>query len=247
VELLVPSMTIDCSSRRRYDAARHERLSLGARNMSGSKRWHRRLIWILVVLIFLGGAGLWAFLRVGTWLVVEDPLVQAPVAVVLSAAMPIRAREAAEIFRQGNATEVWITHGSEPTEELHELGIDYLGEAFYNQRVLIQLGVPGEATRVLEPAIVNTEDEIQLIARLAREQGIHRIIIVTSKAHTRRVHTLWRKLVGSDPQLIVRYAREDPFDGAHWWRRTHDALDVVREVLGLANAWAGFPIKHRAD
>jgi hypothetical protein len=53
-------------------------------------------------------------------------------------------------------------------------------------------------------------------------------------------------LVGSDPELIVRYARDDPYDGAHWWRRTKDGLDVVREVLGLANAWAGFPLQHGA-
>ncbi len=212
--------------------------------MTGSRRWLRRLLWVLGVLLVVGGLGLWAFLRVGSWLVVEDPLAKAPVVVVLSGSMPIRAREAAEIYKQGHATEVWVTHGADPSEELHELGIDYLGEAFYNQRVLIQLGVPGEATRVLEPTIVNTEDEILVISRQAREEGIHRVILVTSKAHTRRVHTLWRKLAGSDIQLIVRYAREDSYDGAHWWRNTHDALDVVRELLGLANASLGFPVKH---
>ena len=69
------------------------------------------------------------------------------------------------------------------------------------------------------------------------------MIIVTSKPHTRRVRTIWRKLVGSDPRLIVRYADDDPYDGAHWWRHTHDALDIVRETLGLLNAWAGFPVR----
>lgn len=220
---------------------------MSAIRLPGSRRWLRRLLWVFGVLVILGGAGLWVFLKVGSWLVVEDPLAKAPVAVVLSGGMPIRAREAAQIYREGYASEVWITHGSDSSAELHEMGIDYLGEDFYNQRVLIHLGVPGEATRILEPNIVNTEDEILLISRLAREQGLHRVIIVTSKAHTRRVHTLWQKLVGNDPQVIVRYAREDGYDGAHWWRQTHDALDVVREVLGIANAWAGFPVKHHSN
>jgi uncharacterized SAM-binding protein YcdF (DUF218 family) len=199
---------------------------------------------MLVVLSVITIIGTWMFSRVGLWLVVEDPLQPSGAAAVLSGGMPERAREAAEVYRDKFATEVWVTHPEDPTAELHEMGIDFLGESFYNQKVLIQLGVPVEMIRVLEPRIVNTEDEVHVIAKTAREAGIHRVIIVTSKAHTRRVHTLWRKLVGDDPPLIVRYAREDTFDGAHWWRRTSDALQVVREVLGLANAWAGFPLQH---
>ncbi|MFZ0819245.1 MAG: YdcF family protein [Candidatus Acidiferrales bacterium] len=209
-----------------------------------SRRWRRRLLWTLVVLTVLGVIGTWIFRGVGQWLVVEDALQPSRAAVVLSGGLPMRAREAAEIYHGNFAPEIWVTRPEDATAELHELGIDYLGETFYNQKVLIQLGVPVEAIRVLEPPIYNTEDEVRAIAKTAREAGIHRVIIVTSKAHTRRVHTLWRKLVGDDPALIVRYAREDGYDGAHWWRRTGDAQDVLREVLGLANAWAGFPLQH---
>jgi uncharacterized SAM-binding protein YcdF (DUF218 family) len=206
----------------------------------------RRLLWTLGVIAAVGVAGAWVFLHLGEWLVVQDPLEPAPVGAVLSGEMPLRAREAAQLYRDGEMHEVWITRPTDPTEQLQAMGIDYLGEAFYNQRVLVQLGVPGEATRVLEPPIYDTEDEVRLIARLAREEEFHRVIIVTSKVHTRRVRYLWRKLVGADPALEVRYARDDPFNPAHWWRRTKDALDVVREILGLANAWAGFPVGHPA-
>jgi hypothetical protein len=41
----------------------------------------------------------------------------------------------------------------------------------------------------------------------------------------------------------VRAARTDSFDPEHWWRNSHDALDVVREILGLMNVWAGLPLK----
>jgi uncharacterized SAM-binding protein YcdF (DUF218 family) len=204
------------------------------------------LIWIVGLLALLCGVGTWAFRRVGDWLVVDDPLTPAQVAVVLSGDMPIRAIEAAEIYRESYASRIWITRPVDSTDRLHELGIDYLGESFYNQRTLLALGVPVEATRVIESRIVNTEDEVRLISRQARDEDIHRVIIVTSKAHTRRLRTIWRKLVGSDPTLIVRYAREDTFDPAHWWRQTRDALEVVREVLGLANVWSGFLLKHPA-
>jgi uncharacterized SAM-binding protein YcdF (DUF218 family) len=201
---------------------------------------------MLFALSVIAVVGTWMFTRVGLWLVVEDPLQTSGAEVALSGDMPVRAREAAEVYKQKFAPEVWLTHPDDATSELHELGIDYLGESFYNQKVLIKLGVPVEAIRVLEPTIFNTEDEVRLIVKSARDARIHRVIVVTSKAHTRRVRAIWRKVVGSDPALIVRYASEDPYDGAHWWRRTGDALQVVREVLGLANTWAGFPLGHGA-
>jgi uncharacterized SAM-binding protein YcdF (DUF218 family) len=205
----------------------------------------RRWLIAMGLLVVLGIGGVWIFFRVGAWLVVEDPLEPSPVVVVLSGGIPARAREAASIYTTGNAKQVWVTHPYDVTEELHELGIDYLGETFYNQSVLLHLHVPVEATRVLEPDIVNTQDEVRVISQAARDAGIHRVIIVTSKAHTRRVHAIWNKMVGADPALIVRYARGDEFDPQHWWRHTADALQVVREVLGLANVWSGFLIKHR--
>jgi uncharacterized SAM-binding protein YcdF (DUF218 family) len=210
---------------------------------------HKLRNWLIAIglLIVLMGACAWIFFRVGTWLVVEDPLEPSPVAVVLSGGMPERAREAAEIYRTGNAQQVWITHPSDVTEEMKEIGIDYLGETFYNQSVLLRLHVPVEKTRVLEPEIVNTQDEVNVISQAARDAGIHRVIIVTSKAHTRRVHAIWKKVVDADPALIVRYARDDSFDPQHWWRHTADALQVVREVLGLVNVWSGFLIKHRGS
>jgi uncharacterized SAM-binding protein YcdF (DUF218 family) len=96
---------------------------------------------------------------------------------------------------------------------------------------------------VLEPPIDNTADELRAIAaELQREKG-GTVIIVTTKAHTRRVRTLWKKLSGGRERAIVRAAPSDPFAPDHWWRATGDALDVVREVLGLLNAWAGLPLQ----
>jgi len=40
----------------------------------------------------------------------------------------------------------------------------------------------------------------------------------------------------------VRAAATDSFSPEHWWRATGDALEVLREVLGLLNAWAGLPL-----
>jgi hypothetical protein len=57
------------------------------------------------------------------------------------------------------------------------------------------------------------------------------------------VRTLWHKLAGKQQQAIVRAAENDSFDSAHWWRHTKDALAVVREYLGLLNAWTGLHVR----
>src|ERR1700704_4540545 len=188
---------------------------------------------LLAVVIFFG---------VGRWLIVEDPLERARAIVVLSGAMPLRAIEAANLYREGYAPEIWLTHSTEPAGTLEEMGIPFAGEDHYNALVLIHEGVPPDAIHVLEPPIVNTADEIKAVAATrARGKG-ETVILVTTKAHTRRVRLLWRRLAPGQGRAIVRAASGDSFDPRHWWRNTSDSLDVVREVLGLLNAWAGLPL-----
>jgi uncharacterized SAM-binding protein YcdF (DUF218 family) len=182
------------------------------------------------------------FLGVGRWLVVEDPLVKARAIAVLSGGMPLRAMEAGKLYRGGYAPEIWLTHSSEPGETLGEMSISFAGEDYYNTRILIHEGVPPGAIHVLETPIVNTVDEIKVIAAALAGEKDRTVIIVTTKAHTRRVRLLWRKLASGKGGAIVRAASADSFDPRHWWRTTSDALDVVREALGILNVWAGLPL-----
>ena len=195
---------------------------------------------ILAVIVIVAVA---ALLSVGRWLEVEDPLVHADVIVVLSGRLPERAVEAARIFHAGYADQVWISPPISPVDDLKAMHISFLGEDFYNEKVLIAKGVPADSIRILDHPDANTEEEVRQVSEALRDLKYHSVIIVTSKPHTRRVRTIWRKLVGSDPGMTVRYAQDDPYDGAHWWRHTRDGLDVVRETLGLLNAWAGFPLR----
>jgi uncharacterized SAM-binding protein YcdF (DUF218 family) len=183
----------------------------------------------------------------GRWLIREDPLSPANVVVVLSGSMPYRAEKAAKVFRAGYAPEVWVSRPVNPASELEELGIRFVGEEEYSRDVLIREGIPEQAVQILPDTIVNTEQEVEEVAREMRRTRKTRAIIVTSPQHTRRVRTLWTKLVRGDQKAIVRAAFEDPFDADHWWRNTRDALAVVRETLGLLNAWAGLPVRPHSN
>jgi uncharacterized SAM-binding protein YcdF (DUF218 family) len=203
-----------------------------------------RLLRSTAIFLFLALlAGIFIFRGLGHWLVVEDPLEKAQAIAILSGRMPVRAEQAARLYREGYAAEIWLTHSTEPGATLAEFGVAYTGEEIYNQQVLLHQGVPGAAIRVLEPPIVNTADEMNAIAAALDAKPSRVVIIVTTKAHTRRARTLWHKLAAPRGRAIVRAAQDDPFDPAHWWRNTSDALEVVREVLGLFNAWAGLPLR----
>ena len=206
---------------------------------------HRRLVLPLTITL-LGAlllAGLGALLGVGRWLVVEDPLEHTQSIAVMSGSVPMRALEAARLYRAGYATQVWLTRPAEPGASLQAIHIAYIGEDFYNIRVLMQEGVPENAIRVLEPPIANTADETRAIATELRRQNSSKVILITSKAHTRRVRALWDKLSGPGLHAVVRPAHDDPFQAGRWWRTSSDALDVVREVLGMLNVWAGLPLE----
>jgi uncharacterized SAM-binding protein YcdF (DUF218 family) len=191
-------------------------------------------IFLLCALIF--------FLFVGRWLVVEDPLEKAQAIVVLSGRMPIRAMEAAKLYRAGYAPKIWLTHSTEPGATLEAMGISFAGEDVYNVQVLMHEGVPADSIRVLQPPIINTADELAAVSTaLAQENGTT-VIIVTSKVHTRRVRILWNRLAAGAGRALIRAASDDPFEPRRWWRTTGDALDVVREFLGILNAWAGMPL-----
>jgi uncharacterized SAM-binding protein YcdF (DUF218 family) len=196
-----------------------------------------------VLLLIL--AGVYAFFHAALWLVREDPLQKSQAIVVLSGGLPDRALAAAQIYRDGFAREVWLTQPLQPGASMEDLHLPYAGEEQYNRMVLTVQGVRPGDIRLLTPRVLNTADELRAVAEALDQQPGARAIVVTSRAHTRRVRALWRRLSPGDRgRLLVRASTEDPFDAEHWWRTTNDALTVVREYLGLLNAWAGLPLSH---
>jgi uncharacterized SAM-binding protein YcdF (DUF218 family) len=205
----------------------------------------RQALLLLVLLGFVAAMALLGVSRLGYWLVVADPLEPARAIVVLGGRLPFRAIEAASIYRQGWAPEVWLTKVASTAEDLalSRLGVTVVGAETYNRQILEGLGVPAQAIRVLNDRVWNTVDEARLVAHELRVSGADRVILVTSKTHSRRLRATWSAIVGASPKAIVRYATGEPYHSDTWWRNTRDALDVSREVLGLMNVWAGFPVQ----
>jgi uncharacterized SAM-binding protein YcdF (DUF218 family) len=182
---------------------------------------------------------------VGKWLVREDPLQPATAIVILSGNMPTRALEAAVLYHEGYAKEIWLTHPDDHADALKELGINYPSEDEFNTRVLRRAGVPAKAIHVFETPIINTDEELDEISAALKAKGGKDVIIVTNKSHTRRVHILWTKYYASRGSVIVHGLPDDEFVANRWWRDPGSMTQVAHEVLGIINAWGGLPVKRQ--
>src|SRR5271157_3837682 len=172
-------------------------------------------LWPLLALGLIS-ACLFVFFHLGRWLIDEDPLQNAAAIAVLSGRMPDRALEAAKVYKQGYAPQVWLTHSTEPGATLAKLSVPYQGEDTYDKLILILEGVPESAIRVLEPPIVNTADEMATIGQALSSANPRRVILVTSKVHTRRTQTLWKHVSAANGDAIIHGVSDDPFDADHW-------------------------------
>jgi uncharacterized SAM-binding protein YcdF (DUF218 family) len=202
----------------------------------------RRVAVAVAILVLLAG---FAIARAGTALTVADPLQKADALVVIGGRVPFRAIRTAALFKDGVAPEVWLTMGyrNAAEVEMERLGVRPTLEHVYSQQVLERLGVPTAAIHVIPVRNNNTATEMRTIASYARQRKVARVVLVTSDYHSRRVRTLWRKLVGTSPEAIVQYTDAEPFDERRWFADAADGWTVSREWFGLLNAWLGFPVR----
>src|SRR5947207_3438862 len=74
----------------------------------------KKCLWTFGIAVSILLSTLFVFLRAGSWLVIQDSLAPADVIVVLSGTMPYRAIEAARLYTQRAAPEVWISQPVSP-------------------------------------------------------------------------------------------------------------------------------------
>jgi uncharacterized SAM-binding protein YcdF (DUF218 family) len=151
--------------------------------------------------------------------------------------------EAARLYRAGWAPGIVIVRGapSYESEALDRLGVRKVAEWELVRQVLLKEGVLESAVHVAEDDAVGTLEELRAVYNALKIKNAP-VILVTSKYHTRRASLTWRYVTSGRSQAIVRAAGADPFDPERWWRQRRFVLSVVREYLGLANYYAGFPV-----
>jgi len=182
---------------------------------------------------------------VGAYLVVEDVLESASAILVLNGRSPLRALEAARLYKDGWAPKVILSQ-SRRTEDFYafeSLGIDFVEQHEYDYAALLRGGVPDDAIIMIEEEIENTLSEFKAVLRILGSPRKPTLIIVTSNYPTRRTAEIWKYLADGQVKVVVRWTRSDTsFDTAAWWKNRNSIKYLVYEYIGLINYWWKFPL-----
>ena len=177
-------------------------------------------------------------------LFVEDPLESASAIIVLSGGIPYRPLGAAQLYPAGWAPRVVLTRArlSKRDYALKAVGLGYPEKHEISRQILVKLGVPNEAISVIGGEIHSTVTEAQEVLReLAPAEGT-KLIVVTSRPHTRRSRLIWNHVANGQVKPIIRAPKEDPTFVVEGWRKKHSGIETVaHECMGLINWRLEFP------
>jgi uncharacterized SAM-binding protein YcdF (DUF218 family) len=179
--------------------------------------------------------------RLGAWLVVQDPLAKGDGIVVLGGTMYERPLEAVELYREGWAPRIYLFReiADWGEVELVRRGLTYLRSVDLQVDTLRRLGVPDDAIVILDQAN-STAEEADFVYNLVTGARMSRVIIVTSKQHTRRARLVMnRRLAGTGVQVMMRYSRYDQAEVDRWWTNRSTLRFTLFETQRLFGYWIG--------
>ena len=172
----------------------------------------------------------------GRFLLYEDPLRHADAIFVLAGARAERWMEAVDLYHEGIAPRIVLSPGRLEDAELvlRDRGVRFPMDAELARDAILQMHVPATAVSVLGGSMDNTAQEAAAVHQLARAQGWHTIVVVTSKYHTHRAaFAFQREFDDTHVDIIMRASRYDTSDPAHWWRHRADIRFVSSELEKL--------------
>lgn len=143
-----------------------------------------------------------------------------------------RLEGAIQLWQHNKAPWIVFTGGRLPWENTQEL------ESAESTRVAVARGIPNDNI-VVTPEVGNTVDEARAVARLMRERGWKRILLVTSASHMPRAAALFREASVDFVPFAVDY-RADPkrkltlLDFLPSAVKLQASENVIRELYGSA-------------
>ena len=179
--------------------------------------------------------------RLGSWLVVEDPLEKGDAIIVLGGTMYERQLEAVDLYTEGWAPRIYLFREVADWGELSliERGVPYTKVIDVQIDAMLRLGIPRNRILILDRAI-STSEEADYVRQLVVTEKMSRVIVVSSKQHTRRARLVMRrKLDGTGAAVVVRASRYDRANVERWWSERATLRFTLFETQRLFGYWVG--------
>ncbi len=184
---------------------------------------------------------IFALSRLGSFLVVQDPLAKADAIFVLGGTRYERPLEAVELYKAGWAPRITVMRqiADNGERELMKRGVPYRREVDEQVEVMARLGVPSSAITILNEAN-STAEEADALYQIGTRERWTRVIVVTSKQHTRRARLVMRRrMAGTGVEVVVQPTRLDDADVERWWRNRSTLRFTLFESQRLLGYWIG--------
>jgi uncharacterized SAM-binding protein YcdF (DUF218 family) len=183
------------------------------------------LVGVLVGVLLSVGTGLTAFLLIGSWLAVEDPLEKVDAIVAISGDTGARADTAVTLWKAGWAPVIVFSGAAIDPESVSS------GEIM--RREALRQGVPESATLV-EPASTTTEENAAEVAKLMVQRKLRSAILVTSPYHQRRASFEFTRAFEPRGLVFRNYPARDPeWSAILWWRQEPTRSRTLLELVKL--------------
>ena len=161
--------------------------------------------------------------------IVEDPITKADAVVVLGGGLPLRALEAARLYRAGLAPRI-VYADVEPSLMAHEGLLP--SESALTRELLLKHDVPEAAMVRVGESVSSTYEESIAIRDWVSESGARSLIIPTDLFHTRRARWIFQKLLASTPATIkVEPIPNAEYESSNWWQTETGLIDFQNEVI----------------
>jgi uncharacterized SAM-binding protein YcdF (DUF218 family) len=185
--------------------------------------------------------GIIALRGLGSFLVYEDPLEKADGIMILGGTMYERQLEAVDLYKEGWAPRLFMLREiSDWGEvELMNRGFKYQSTVDVQVDVMERLGVPRDRITILDRAN-STAQEAMILHDVALREKFTKVIIVTSKQHTRRARlVINRRMRDIGVKVIVRPSRYDRSNVDRWWTERSTLRFTLFETQRLFGYWIG--------
>ena len=107
--------------------------------------------------------------------------------------------------------------------DLQARGLDVSTNLEKRLDYLDTLGVPRDATTVLQRVVESTQAEAELIAEWAESRQLGRLIVVTSGFHTSRARFVFDRVLRDRPtEILIRPSSLSGFAPDTWWHTRSD-------------------------
>ena len=199
----------------------------------------RKIFLVVLVIAFLVVIHEKILTGIGSFLVVEDIPQKADAAVVLNGGVDIYPRliEAANLYRKIKVDRV-VINGNRKTDTLRDLeSSGYEPPNKWHAEIISVLTyqkVPKDhIVAVSAEDAYDTISEAKIVGAILINNGMSKIIITTSKFHSRRARHIWSKMYKGKLKVFVAPAKNDSFNPETWWKNGRQ----IRWVLSEYGAW----------